>query len=118
MLNYIVLLYYCHAGEFVPKPVLKQLILLKILEWFNIGLLLDLEEHDLKAIKRSCGDDFKACCREMFSLWLQTETNPSYQRLIKVLYDAEELEAAKQLQRWFGKYILFPPHSHTYNIFM
>lgn len=41
----------------------------------------------------------------MFSLWLRNGSNPTYQQLIEVLCDAEELEAAKQLQRWFGKYI-------------
>jgi hypothetical protein len=76
---------------------------LKIIQWFNIGLLLELEEYQLKAIQKECGSDLKACCREMFSLWLRTKENPSYQNLLEVLTEAEEIDAAKQLQQWFGK---------------
>lgn len=83
--------------------MLKKLILLKIIQWFNVGLLLELEEYQLKALQKDCSSDLKSCCREMFSLWLHNEKEPSYQRLIEVLCDAEEFVAAKQLQQWFGK---------------
>ena len=77
--------------------------MLKVIQWFNVGLLLELEEYQLKAIQSDYGGDLKACCREMFSLWLKSKQNPSYQLLLEVLSEAEELAAARQLQQWFGK---------------
>ena len=96
-------LLYLYAGPALPRPVLKNLILLKVIQWFNVGLLLDLETYQLKTIQKDCGSDLKACCREMFDLWLQSEQNPNYQHLLEVLSEAEERDAARQLQQWFGK---------------
>ena len=69
-----------------------------------MGLILDIDEHDLKVIQKDNDNDLRACGREMFSLWLRKSGDQQcYRQLLEALCKAEEFEAAKQLQEWFGK---------------
>lgn len=91
------------------------MILLKILEWFNVGLRLKVEEHDLKKIQKNNHGDIDICSREMFSLWLSQAEDASLQQLLEALCDVGEHQAARQLCEKFGKHMLnerpFSAHS-------
>ena len=65
-------------------------ILPKLLEarekWYNIGLVLGLEEYKLDAIRHDNNDKWEPCLKEMISLWLR-QVGPSWERLIDALRD-------------------------------
>ena len=70
-------------------------------KWFNIGLGLNLEVGDLKAISQRNRDDVDDCFRDMLEKWLRTSLRPMQSNLITVLREktvgfnqlAEELES-------------------------
>jgi len=55
-------------------------------QWYELGikLLNEKEESHLDIIKVDNADK-KMCCKEMFWHWLSTDTNASWQQLIKAL---------------------------------
>ena len=83
--------------------MLRDLVLLKILEWFNLGLRLKVEEHDLKKIRKNNRDDIDACSHAMFSQWLSQSEDANLQQLLEALRDVGEHQAARQLCEKFGK---------------
>ena len=79
------------------QPQLKDLVLVKLIKWQEIGLQLGIEDYELTKI----GVDFTRlddCKREMFRVWLRMCTNPNYHDLIKALKAAGETKAAQELQ--------------------
>ncbi len=81
------------------KLKLRDLVILK---WFKLGLRLNLDENDLKKIRKDFNGDTDDCSCEMFSLWLKS-ADASLQQLIEALCDVGEYKAAKQLCEKFGK---------------
>ena len=84
------------------KPELKDLVTLKISDWNEVGLQLNLDEHDLYMIRKS-HSDFNTRRREMFALWLRSDPSPSYQTLARALFRADENRIATEICTKHGK---------------
>ena len=56
-------------------------------KWYELGLeLLDeKQEHELKIIRSNYGSDVKTCCREMFLLWLDTNSDANWWQIVEAL---------------------------------
>ena len=81
------------APSSFPRPELKDLDLIKLVDWQGVGLQLGIEDYEFQKIKLNYQehDDRK---REMFRAWLRTCTNPNYHDLIKAL-EAKEVTSSK-----------------------
>ena len=80
-------------------------MLLKVsTQWFDIGLQLGLEESELNTIEYNNPRDLKACVRNMFSQWLRSTKEPSYQVVLEALIAAGDESAAQELCHKFGKF--------------
>ena len=89
----------------VPEPKLKDLMRLKITDWYNVGLQLDLDDDALDGIEMS-HSDLGTRKRKMFTLWLHSDCSPSYQTLVKALFLANENRIAADICTKYGKYLL------------
>lgn len=80
-----------------PAPELKDLDLIKLINWQGVGLQLGIDDYELQKIELDYQkhDDRK---REMFRIWLRSSTNPNYHELIKALEAAKESKAAQQIR--------------------
>lgn len=87
----------------MSKPCLKDLILLKITRWYELGLRLDIERYQLELIKKNNPGDTSQCVIDMFYHWLYNSLDASYHKLMEALCDIGEIEAASQLHNDFGK---------------
>ena len=67
------------------RPELKDLQYLAVPDWEGLGLQLGLSEDQLKVIKADNPQNIRAQRREMFSSWLKTSPDPSYEELIRAL---------------------------------
>ena len=56
-------------------------------KWYELGLeLLDeKQEHELNIIRSNHGSDVKICCREMFRLWLNTNSGANWWQIVEAL---------------------------------
>ena len=90
---------------FLIEPSLADLLLLRVVEWYEVGLYLGLDETELKIIQHDNPRDLKACVRKMFALWLQNDENPSYMQLLHALVAAEDKGAIQELCSKHGMYI-------------
>ena len=52
-------------------PQLKDLVLVRAVEWYDLGLQLGVENAELKVIQKNNPGDLRACRREMFEAWLR-----------------------------------------------
>ena len=86
-----------------PEPQLKDLLLIRTVEWYNIGLHLGVDDEELKVIQQNYPRNSKACKREMFSAWLRTASSPSYQQLVEALRAVGENREANRLCERYGK---------------
>jgi len=89
----------------VPEPKLKDLVTLKISDWYDVGLQLNLDEHALDCIEKS-DPGFRTQKRKMFTLWLRFDPNPSYQTLAKALFTVGENKIATEICAKYGKVLL------------
>ncbi len=89
----------------MPEPKLKDLMRLKVTDWYNVGLQLDLDDNALDAIEMS-HSDFGTQKRKMFTLWLHSDCSPSYQTLARALFLANENRVATDICTKYGKYLL------------
>ena len=87
----------------LPEPTLRNLDLIKVSDWYGVGLQLELDDQDLGDIKKNCCGDNKECRREMFRLWLKTSPNPTYAQLAKALVLAEEETLAHRICQKYGE---------------
>ena len=94
---------HCHVsappclGSQPPKPELKDLIHLRVSDWYRLGLALKLNSYDLDIIEKDFqGDTRKQTCK-MFELWLRTQPDALYEQLIKALHEAGDETVAKFL---------------------
>ena len=87
----------------MSKPCLKDLILLKITRWYELGLRLDIKRYQLELIKKNNPGDTSKCVIDMFYHWLCNSLDASYHKLMEALCDIGEIEAASQLHNDFGK---------------
>ena len=76
---------------------MKDLDLLKLLDWEGVGLQLGIKDYELQEIKRNYqrhGD----CKREMFRVWLRACANTDYPSLFEALQKAREKDAVQQVK--------------------
>ena len=76
---------------------MKDLILIKVTEWYELGLQLGVEDVELEEIKKKNPGNLKACRRNMFRAWLRITPNPSYQQLVEALMAMGEAKEADLL---------------------
>ena len=85
-------------------PHLKDLVLVRAVEWYNLGLQLQgVENAELKVIQKNNPGDLTTCWREMFEAWLRITPNLSYQRLVEALLAVGETNEADRLCKKYGK---------------
>ena len=88
------------------QPTLRELVQLRVMRWYEVGLLLDIDEGNLDIIEHDHHRDLKACRRKMFSLWLRNSKNATYEALLEALRSADEIKAAEELCQQHGEYII------------
>ena len=90
------------ALPFHVAPQLKDLILVKVIKWYDLGLQLGVEDTELEEIKRNNPGDLGACRRDMFRAWFRITPSPSYQQLVEALETVKEVTAAEHLRKKYG----------------
>ena len=88
-------------------PHLKDLVLVRAVEWYDLGLQLGVENTELKVIQQNNPGDLRPCRREMFEAWLRITPNPSYQWLVEALLAVGETNEADRLCKKYGKIWLY-----------
>ena len=86
-------------------PQLKDLVLVRAVEWYDLGLQLGVENAEMKVIQKNNPGDLTTCRREMFEVWLRITPNPSYQQLVEALLAVRETNEAECLCKKYGKII-------------
>ena len=82
---------------------MKDLILIKVTEWYELGLQLGVEDAELEVIEKDNQGDLKACRRNMFRAWLRITPSPSYQQLVEALVAVGEAKEADLLSKKYSK---------------
>lgn len=82
----------------LPEPELKDLVLIKLLDWQSVGLQLEVEDYELQKIKCDYPLSLDNQKREMFRAWLRTCLSPNYHDLIEALEAVGERKAANELR--------------------
>ena len=81
---------------------MKDLVLIEVTEWYELGLQLGVEDTELEEIKNNRGD-LRACRENMFQAWLRITPNRSYQELVEALVTVGEVGEAEYLCEKYGK---------------
>ena len=84
-------------------PQLKDLVLVQVIRWYELGLQLGVKDTELEVIKRNNPGDLEACRRDMFRAWLRITPSPSYQQLVEALVTVREVREADLLNNKYGK---------------
>ena len=87
----------------LDEPQLKDLELVQVNKWYDLGQQLELKDTELEVIKRKNQGNLKACQREMFRVWLRMTPSPSYQQLVEALVTVGEVGEAEYLCKKYGK---------------
>ena len=96
----------------VPKPTLKELLKVKVENWYNLGLVLDIDDNDLHKIESNRPQDQDGCMRDMFRAWLRMNPQASYSQLVQSLVELGDLTEADRLCRKYGEQYII--HHHLY----
>ena len=84
------------------KPQMKDLVLIKTVKWYNLGLQLGIEDTELDVIDQNNSKEIDACKRKMFQAWLRITPSPSYQQLVEALQTVGETSEADSLCKKYG----------------
>ena len=82
---------------------MKDLVLIKVTEWYELGLQLGVDDAELEEIEKNNRGDLRACRRNMFRAWLRISPSPSYQQLVEALVTVGEVREAEYLCEKYGK---------------
>ena len=88
------------------QPRLKDLVTIKVTEWYDLGLQLDIDDHELDVIQKDHYGDVRACRREMFRTWLKSFPTATYQQLVQALLAIGENREACRICKRYGKIIV------------
>ena len=80
---------------------MKDLAFLPILNWFKVGVALELSVSRLKLIEKNFSGDVEWQRMEMFDLWLNSG-EVTIDNLVKALLDTDNIEAALELYHTKG----------------
>ena len=87
----------------MQQPRLKDLVTIKVIEWYDLGLQLDIDDHELDVIQKDHRGDVSACRREMFRTWLKNFPIATYQQLVQALHNIGENREAYHICKRYGK---------------
>ena len=82
---------------------LKDVVCIKVDDWYNFGLQLNIDDGDLETIKKNNPNDTVSCKRDMFRKWLNSTKNPSFKLLVDALVAVGELREATHLSKKYSK---------------
>ena len=80
---------------------------LRVSDWNRLGLALKLDSYELNIIEQDFRGNTRKQTLKMFELWLKTQTDASYEQLIKALHEVGDETVASSLCIKYGKYITF-----------
>lgn len=86
----------------ISCPELRDLVLLPVIHWFELGLWLNIPEGDLSIIEADNPINTEACKRKMFSSWLKNNPEASYRQLVDALHTVGSHRMADQLCTKYG----------------
>jgi len=87
----------------MQQPRLKDLVTIKVIEWYDLGLQLDIDDHELDVIQKDHCGDVRACRWEMFRTWLKNFPTATYQQLVQALHNIGENREAYHICKRYGK---------------
>ena len=87
----------------ISCPELKDLVLLPVIHWFELGLWLNIPEDNLSIIEADNPNNTEACKRKMFSSWLKSNPEASYRQLVDALHTVGSHRMADQLCKNYGR---------------
>ena len=87
----------------IVEPQLKDLILVRTVKWYELGLQLEVKGKDLDVIQANNQNNIEACKREMFSKWLGITPDASYQQVVEALQVVGEISEANRLCKEHSK---------------
>ena len=104
------------------QPQLKDLVTIKVVEWYDLGLQLDIHDDELDVIQKDHRGDIRACRREMFKAWLKSFPTATYQQLVQALLNIGENREACRISKRCGEivvvakawYMHVPPSPHEH----
>ena len=89
----------------LAEPKLKDLVLVRAVKWYDLGLQLGMEDAELDVIEENNPRDLSTCQREMFKVWLRNTSSPSYQQLVEALQAVGEINEADHLCKKYGTWL-------------
>ena len=84
-------------------PQVKDLVLIKVTEWYELGLQLGVDDAELEEIEKNNRRHLRACRRSMFRPWLRITPSPSYQQLVEALTTVGEGKEADLLCKKYSR---------------
>jgi len=101
---YLVLLYFLAIGQSRPtmKVLNKHVIPRVSTKWYDLGLELidDKYETELETIRTDYRNDgSKMCCQKMFSKWLETRDDASWDHIIEAMRNIELNSVASDVEQ-------------------
>ena len=91
-----------HDCSLSPVIELSDISFLPILNWFEVGVALNLKEYELKVIESDHKGDLKRQKMEMLQLWLDQGEEATYEALVKALLKTDNVGAALELYHTKG----------------
>ena len=90
------------------KNLNRHVIPLVAISWYSLGLELLNSEHEksLEIIEENNKQDIQYCCRKMFSKWLDTCDNATWDQLIDALRRVNLSDAASKIESLLQQGIL------------
>ena len=91
---------------FSGPPTLHQLLvnLNDAVEWFLLGIYLDIPESDLEKIKYENPCSVTDCKREMLSTWLRRNPQPTWAVIVTALSDIGRRSLAYKIALKYGRH--------------
>ena len=83
-------------------PKIGDISFLPVLNWFEVGVALNLEEYELKVIEMDHKGDQKRQKMEMLQLWLDQGEKATYEALVEALLKTDNVGAALELYHTKG----------------
>ena len=74
-----------------------------MVEWFLLGIYLDIPESDLEKIKYENQWNVSDCKREMLSTWLRRNPQPTWATIVNTLTDIGRMSLAYKIALKYGK---------------
>ena len=73
-----------------------------IVDWFNVGIHLGVEEHTLQIIAKDHPHDTQRCRTEMFSAWLKGEGATGWSDIVMALAKTGRKDVSNMIAHKYG----------------